>query len=431
MSVLVVAAMVSFIDRQVLAIVVDPMKEDVGLTDTDISWLYSGYAIFYALAGFPLARLADTRNRKWLIAAGVFAWSVMTIATGLTRHYTLILLARIGVGVGEAVLQPAANSLAGDLFPRHRIPLALSVFQTGVIVGSALAFIVGGVVLSFMQGLSDNTFPLIGQLHPWQLTFLVVGLPGFVVLLLLAPLREPARRTAGGRHAHRQNRVPLTEVVAFYRTQWKTMIFHHFGFLSLALAGTAAFFWTVSFFTRVHGVSPANAAQGFGWILLIFGSLGTIWAGVMVSWLARRGRKDAAIIVGIMGGATTIPIMFVIQLMPTPFWAFVMYAPAMFFVNAPFGVVYGALPLITPTTIRAQVASIYMLVSACGTAFGPVIAALCNDHLFPGQDGVRYSLMTVTSVFGLIGVTLLCLGRKHYARSLVDAEAAENATAAP
>jgi len=126
---LIVAAIFSFIDRQIVAIVVDDMKHDLGVGDAQIGWLYGIFAVFYALAGFPLAWLSDHKSRKHIIAIGIFLWSIMTVACGLTRNYWQLFVARMGVGVGEATLMPAQISLIGDYFPREKIPLVLSVLQ--------------------------------------------------------------------------------------------------------------------------------------------------------------------------------------------------------------------------------------------------------------------------------------------------------------
>ena len=278
-GVLVLAALVAFIDRQVVAIVVDPMKADLGVNDAQIGWLYGVFAVFYAVAALPIAWLADRKSRKLIIAIGIFFWSLMTMACGLSRSFWHVLAARIGVGVGEATLSPATTSLVGDLFPRQRVPLALSVFQTGAIMGSGIAFIIGGYVLGLVQEAAPLTLPFFGELRPWQQTFVYVGAPGLLLALLFALLREPARRSGaqvgGGR---------LSDLAAFYRSNLKTLTMHHLGFLSLVLAGYAFVFWTVSYFVRVHGYEAAEASLIFGWIFLIAGPLGP----VAVALLARR-----------------------------------------------------------------------------------------------------------------------------------------------
>ena len=194
-GVLIIAALIAYIDRQVVAIVVDQMKADLGVGDAQIGWLYGVFAIFYAVAGLPIAWLSDRKSRKHIIAIGIFFWSLMTMACGLTKSFWLVFLARIGVGVGEATLTPATNSLIGDYFPRDKIALALSVVQAGPIMGSGIAFIIGGYVYGIVEQAEPLTLPFFGELAPWQQTFLYVGAPGLVIAFLFLLIREPVRRT--------------------------------------------------------------------------------------------------------------------------------------------------------------------------------------------------------------------------------------------
>ena len=436
-GVLVTASLVSFVDRQVVAIVVEPMKSDLGVGDAQIGWLYGIFAVFHALAGLPIAYLADRKRRTRIIAAGVFVWSVMTMLCGLSRTFWQVLLARMGVGVGEATLGPATISLVGDYFPRPTIPLALSVFQTGAIMGSGLAFIIGGVVLGVVQDAPPLQLPVVGPLGAWQQTFLYVGAPGILLAILLLGLREPVRRhwLPAQREPHGKSRVApaasgdqsdlkasLRALLGHYRQHRWTLLWHHLGFLSFALLGYAFVFWTVSYFTRVHGMQAAEASRLFGFIFLIAGPLGAIWAGLQARWFAARGRRDACIVVGMIGGGVTMIVILLIQLMPNPTGAFLLYIPAMFFVNSPFGIANGALPVMTPPSMRAQVGAVYMFVSSMGMLLGPPIAGIFNERIFPGGDGVRYSIASVTLLFGCLGLLFLWLGRKPYARSLAEME---------
>jgi MFS family permease len=423
-AVLVLASLVSFVDRQVIAIVVEPMKADLGASDSEIGLLYGVFAVFYALAGLPIAYLADRTRRTWLIAAGVFVWSLMTMVSGVARTFTHVLLARIGVGIGEATLTPTAISLVSDTFPRRSIPLALSVYQTGAILGSGLAFIIGGVVLGLVERAPPMVLPYFGELRPWQQTFIYVGAPGLLLAVLLLAMREPVRRQGAAPKASADDVAASFRALAahYARHRW-TLLLHHFGFLSFNLLGYAFVFWTVSFFTRVHGMDAASASLTFGWIFLIAGPLGSVWAGFMARQFALAGRPDATILAGLIGGTLTLPFILAIQVMPSATWAFVLYVPAMFFVNSPFGVANGALPLITPPPLRAQVGAVNMLVGALGMMLGPPIAGVFNEQVFPGTEGVRYSVATVTLLFGSIGFACLWACRRHYARSVREVEA--------
>ncbi len=421
LALLMLASIVSFVDRQVVAIVVEPMKVDLAISDSQVGWLYGVFAVFYAIAAWPIALMADSKSRKHIIAIGIFFWSVMTIACGLSRHFWQVFVARIGVGIGEASLGPATVSMTGDLFPREQIPLALSVFQTAAVMGSGIAFIIGGFVLEIVQGAEPLVLPVVGELKPWQQTFVYVGLPGlllaFVFLLLKEPtrLQAPASRTAS-----------MRVLKGFYRQNLLAVACHHLGFLSLALLGYAFVFWSVSYFTRVHGVDAAEAAQNFGWIFLLTGPIGPVAAAMFARKLSDRGLRDANIIAGMVAGCLAVPAIVLIQFAPSAAWAYALYVPAMIFVNAPFGIANGSLPVIAPSVIHAQVAAIYLFVVSIGNLLGPPIAGYFNEVVFPEADGVRYSIISLTLGFGVLGVLMLQMARRPYAAALdrMEAEAA-------
>lgn len=400
------------------------MKEDLGVGDTEIGWLYGVFALFYAVAALPIATMADRKSRKHIIAIGIFLWSLMTIACGLTRNYWQILIARIGVGVGEATLSPSTTSLIGDYFPRRDIPLALSIFQTGPIIGTGLAFIIGGVVLDLVEGADPLVLPMIGALKPWQQTFVYVGLPGMFLAGFFLLIKEPVRRPSIVRQDDEPGDDTLT---GFYKLHAKTILFHHLGFVSLVLTGYAFVFWSVSFLVRVHGIPASEASQNFGWIFVIFGPMGPLFTAWVAKKLSDRGHEDANITAGMIAGLLGIPAVLLIQVAPSAFWAYVFYAPALMMVNAPFGIAAGALPVITPPPLRARVAAVYMLTGAFGMMFGPPMAGAFNEFVFPGPDGVRYSMITMTTFFGVMGVIFLWFGRRHYAKSMEQANVwAEN-----
>jgi len=203
----------------------------------------------------PIATLADKRSRKHIIAIGIFLWSLLTIACGLTRSYWQIFLARIGVGIGEATLTPATTSLIGDYFPRKLVPLALSIFQAGPIIGTGLAFIIGGYVLNMVESSAPMTLPFFGELKPWQQTFVYVGAPGLILAVFFLGLKEPIRRLTPSATSEGSD---TEQLLRFYRQNARTITFHHLGFVCLVLTGYAFVFWSVTFFVRVHGLSAAS-----------------------------------------------------------------------------------------------------------------------------------------------------------------------------
>jgi MFS family permease len=418
---LVVASLISYVDRQVVAIVVGPMKADLALSDTQLGWLYGIFALSYAIAGVPIARLADRGNRRNLIAVGVFVWSAMTMVCGLVGNFAQVLLARIGVGIGEATLVPSASSMIGDLFSRERIPFAVSVFTAGSVLGSGIAFVVGGAILSAVENSGLPVFPFMAGMAPWKQVFIIVGAPGLLLVPVLLLLREPLRRTSAAPQATTDTQA----ILDFYRRNRATILLHHSGFMALSLMGFCFVFWSVSFFTRVHGMQASSASQIFGWIFLLAGPWGGVWAAAFAKRLAAKGARDANITAAMIGGGMMIPCVLLIEFMPTPLLAFVFYVPAMFFNTSPFGLAYGSLPVIAPPRIRATVTSVFMFVVSLGMLLGPPLAGFFNQHVFPTAEGVRYSLITVTVLCGGLGVALLALSRKHYARSLERADALE------
>ncbi|MEK9876774.1 MAG: MFS transporter, partial [Betaproteobacteria bacterium] len=232
-AILLLAQILAYVDRQVVAIVVDPMKQDLSLTDTQVGWLYGVFAIFYALAGIPIARLADRKKRTNLIALGVLIWSAMTMFSGVAKNFWQILIARTGVGSAEAALVPAGTSLITDLFPPERVPLAVSVFNSGSVFGSGLAFVIGGTVLALIGESGEPLLPILSGLSTWQQFFIYCGAPGLLLVPVFLVVREPARAILRSGQAA----APVSDVLDFYRENRRLMVAHHLGFLAFSLLG--------------------------------------------------------------------------------------------------------------------------------------------------------------------------------------------------
>ena len=193
--VLMLCYTLSLIDRQILSLLVAPMKRDLHINDTRIGLLQGvSFAVFYTLAGLPLGRLADSQPRRMIVTVGVVVWSILTAACSAARNFWALFLTRMGVGVGEAALSPSAFSLIADAFPPGQLGLALSFYSMGIYVGSGLAMIVGGSVVQSVSYRPELALPLLGTIASWRATFLIVGLPGLFVALLTLTIREPQRR---------------------------------------------------------------------------------------------------------------------------------------------------------------------------------------------------------------------------------------------
>ena len=415
-AILMLAYVLSFVDRQILNLLVGPIRRDLVISDTQMSLLMGlSFALFYTVCGIPLGRLADTKSRRGLIAIGVLFWSAMTAACGMARLYWQFLLCRIGVGVGEAALSPAAYSLIADSFPAERRATAISVYSMGVYLGSGLAFLLGGLVIKFASAQGDVLLPLLGEVRPWQLIFLILGAAGVLFSLLLLAIREPARRGVGAGVA-----VPLIEVGRYLRANRRTVLYHNFGFAGLAFAGYGSAAWIPTFFIRTYGWDAGHVGVVYGSIVAVFGCLGIVFGGRLADWMAKRGRTDANMRVGLYAAMAALPCVVSFPLMDNAMWAAVLMAPTVFCLSMPFGVAPAAIQEIMPSAMRGQASAIYLFViTLIGLGIGPTAVALVTDYLFADDQALRYSLLIVSTLAVSSSLFLLAKGLQPYRESVL------------
>ncbi|MBC9248828.1 MFS transporter [Pseudomonas alcaligenes] len=428
--ILMVAYVLSFIDRQILNLLVGPIRRDLVISDTQMSLLMGlSFALFYTVCGIPLGRLADTRSRRGLIAIGVLFWSAATAACGMARLYWQFLLCRIGVGVGEAALSPAAYSLIADSFPAERRATAISVYSMGVYLGSGLAFLLGGLVITFASAQGDLHLPIVGEVRPWQLIFLILGAAGVLFSLLMLAVREPTRRGIGAGVT-----VPLSEVGRYIRRNRRTVLCHNFGFAGLSLAGYGSGAWIPSFYIRTYGWDAGQVGIVYGSLVALFGCIGIVCGGRLADWLARRGQTDANLRVGLYAALGALPCVLAFPLMDSAVAASVLMAPTIFFLSMPFGVAPAAIQEIMPNSMRGQASAIYLfVVTLFGLGLGPTCVALVTDFVFADDQALRYSLLIVTASAVLAAIVLLWAGLKPYraSRQLLQQWAPETREEAP
>jgi len=423
-AVLTLVYIFSFIDRQILNLLVRPIRRDLAITDFQMSLLMGfTFALFYTFFGIPLGRLADSRTRRTIIAAGFAVWSVMTAACGLARNFAQMLLLRMGVGVGEAALSPAAYSIITDYFPPKRRATAISVYSMGIYIGSGIAFIVGGLVAGIASAQETWELPLIGATRPWQVVFFIVGLPGVLLALLMYTVREPVRRGIRTLKAedgkNKVVQVPMREVVAYLKKNWRTFLCHNVGFALLSFSSYGSSAWIPTFFARNHGWSEAKAGQVYGWTIAIAATLGVVAGGRLADWLAERGRRDSTMLVGLIAAVAWFPFGLLYPLVPDANWAAALIIPAAFLASAPFGVAPAAIQQMMPNAMRGQASAIYLfVVNLIGLGIGPSAVAAATDFIFEDDQSVRYSLLSVASFAHLVSAVLLWAGIKPFLASL-------------
>jgi MFS family permease len=422
-GILTIAYTVSFIDRQIVALLVEPIRRDLQISDIQISLLQGfAFAIFYTVMGLPIARFADRHSRRAIIASGILFWSVMTAACGLAHNFWQLFGARVGVGVGEAALSPPAYSIIADYFPPDRLSRAISFYSMGIYIGAGLAFVIGGAVIHLVENSSVITLPLLGQVYPWQVTFLTVASPGLLVVALMATVKEPIRRGLLPKRTSKPsaNAPPtVAQVVTFVGQNRYILSSHYLGHAFLALIGYANFAWIPTFMIRNHGWSAPQVGFVFGLLVLIFGTSGVVTGGWWADKLRARGRTDANMRVSMYAAIIMLPTLVAAPLVTSPVLAMALIAPGIFLLSVPFGIAPAALQVITPNQMRAQISALYLFVAnIIGLGLGPTVVALITDYGFGDDLAVRYSLAITGGTVAPLAAISLALGLKHYRSSL-------------
>lgn len=420
--VLMLANVSSFIDRQILSLLVVPIQRDLQISDTEMSFLLGlAFAVFYSIMGFPIGRLADVRSRRAIIGWGIAIWSVMCALSGVARTYWQLFLARVGVGVGEAALTPPAYSLIADYFPPRRLASAMSVFSTGVFLGSGLAYLIGGTVIELVSNMEPWHLPMVGEIRPWQRVFLLVGLPGLLIAGLMLTVREPPRTqsiSASGQA------YPLPKIFAYFRANLRAYSAHGWGFALFSLVNYGTAFWFPAFFTRTLGWSAGKIGLYMGGATIVFGTLGVVAGGRLSDWWKKRGVGDANLRVAIV--ASLISILAAVPLYLSRNEGLVLVALVVTNVAAafPWGAAAAAVAELTPGPMRGQAAAIFLfLINVVGLAGGPTAVALLTDHAFRDQALVGLSLLVVTIVGRLAAAGFFGWGLAAYRRTLGSANA--------
>lgn len=412
---LTVAYVLSFVDRQILSLLVGPVRADLGISDTQMSLLMGfSFALFYTVCGIPLGRLADSWSRRWIVTLGVAFWSLATAACGLAQHYWHLFLGRVGVGVGEAALSPAAYSLIADYFPPERRSTAISVYGMGMFIGAGLAYIVGGLIVGYAARQGEVVLPLVGSTRPWQLVFYVLGLVGLVFAWLLLLIREPLRRGMVSQAA-----VPLRDVLSTLARHRRTVLLHNLGFACIALASYSAHAWLPSVWQRVHGWPVRDVGLIYGCVVAVFGALGIVVGGALADRWRARGVSDATLRVGAIAAGCGTVLALPLALMPSGVWLAWLTVPITFFISMPFGVSASAIQDLMPNRLRGQVSAIYLfVVNLIGLGLGPTAVALLTDYLFGDDAKVGWSLMIVMAGAQCLATLMLWRGCTHYRASL-------------
>lgn len=409
---LLAAYVISYMDRIALSLMVDPIRVDLGLSDTSISLLIGlAFVLLYTSAGIPLGRMADTGNRPRLIVFGMILWCAATAASGLAAGFATLLVARILVGFGEATLSPASYSLIASYFPRERLALAISIYTLGITFGGGLATYLVGQITQAASGLS--LFGLAPGTGGWRTGFVIVGLIGVPFILLMLTVREPRR--SGAAEAGRAP--PLAEVIAHIRGHFRAYGLILGGYAVMAMASLGVVLWGPVYFMRVHGLVQAEVGALFGFAMGICGTAGLLTGGWLADRFYARGIVDASPRIVIASLLLQTPLFMLVYLSTDTGLARMLLIPAMFAMLLQGGLQGASIQLIAPDRMRGLIVAIYlMMANVIGMALGPFVIALLNEQMFGGDGGIGRSLAVVTAVGSLSGAAMIFAGLPAFRR---------------
>jgi MFS family permease len=418
-GVLTIAYVVSFIDRQILSLLIEPIRRDLGLSDFQMAWIGPpAFATCFLLFGLVFGRLADRVGRLRLVAVGLTVWCIMTAACAFADSAVEMFIARMGVGIGEAVLTPCALSLISDLFPRERVGKPIGVYSSGVALGSSLAFILGSVIILWLESGGHDPFAALGVTAAWRETFLLVGLPGLVLLPLLLMAREPARRE----RLNQKAQASLADTWRFLVAQRRVFVPLFFGKAVFNLIAYAHF-WIVPMFERSWGWSRVRTGTLWGTTLLVSGLIGVILGGWLSDRWYRAGRRDAALRTVWLALLATLPLHALAPLMPSGELALAMFIPTLIAAGAGSSAGSTATMLVTPNEYRGQMTALSLLIaSGLGQFLGPTSVAGLTDFVFEDPKALRYSLSIAVLSFSLLACLVLSLGRRPYREAVIELE---------
>jgi MFS family permease len=402
----------SFVDRAIIGYLVGPIREHLQINDFQFSLIQGlAFTAFYATIGIPLGRLADSRSRRALLAIGVALWSCMTILCGTASSYWELFFARMGVGVGEACLAPCAYSLIADYFPREKRSLPLNIFAAGVMLGSGVANVCGGLISQFALNGGPRHVLVLGYLQPWQLSFVFVGLPGIFFVLALATIKEPVRKEQRGK-------ANSAKTFRYLLRHWATFSSLIGGTTFGAMTNGAILGWIPPWFSRRYAWSNAQIGPYLGVTNFAFGTVGLVLAGVLAGKHIRAGGKAVHIKLMMAAESLVIIPLILAHTVDNPYWVLCCTGGVIFFGGFSAGLGPASLQSITPNEMRGQVTAIcFLILNLLAGTLGTGAVGYLTTYVFADDKAVRSSAVIVGIVAAILGVICLRLGLRAYERT--------------
>ncbi|HIF95099.1 MAG: MFS transporter [Myxococcales bacterium] len=409
LGLLVVVYVFNFIDRSILSILLQPIKEEFQVSDTALGFLSGiAFAALYTIIGIPIARWSDRGRRSSIIALAVLVWSGMTVATGFAASFFHLVLARIGVGIGEAGCSPPAHSLISDYFPSSKRATALAIYSLGIPIGGGIGYLAGG---------------WIEQYFDWRTAFIVVGLPGVLLALIVRlTLKEPKRGQYDDPSAQAAQERTVKQVLQFMNG---LKSFRHMALAASlhAFYGYGAGAFLAAFFIRSHKMDAGEVGTWFAAIACTAGVAGTFLGGYLADRLSKRDRRWY-MWVPALGTVISIPFSFFLYLSSDPYVALALYFPGSILGGMYLGPTFAMTQTLVPASMRATAAAILLFsINMIGLGLGPQGVGILSDLLAPtfGVESLRYALLFTVVSFAAWSVTHYIFAARSL-RSDLDSE---------
>ena len=425
----------SFMDRQIIAVLIDPIKADMNLSDVQISLIGGvSFGLFYSLVGIFIGRLADSMNRPLLIAVGVFIWSLTTAISGLAGKFWQLLFLRMGVGLGEAALLPSTLSLLTDYFPPKRLATPTSVFLLGAPIGIGLSFAAGGMLFDVAQDIVAvdgwNDVAVVGGSAAWKLVLIFLGMIGMIMTLGLLTVREPRSKSSAAvekqaeRSLKASEAADLSDVKIYARKHWAAIASLYVCMALVSLAAYSQAFWDIAFLSRSYGRDPSTVTFMYGMVQLFAGLTGMLTGGIIADRLSKRGIQGSSVIMVIVGCAISVPFSFMYPLMGSVSSALWLMVFAIFGSNMAFACAASAMQKMFPLAMLGLAAGVYFFLSnSVGLLIGPTLVAALTDYVLGDPNKVGISLSAVGGTARLLAFIIILTGYKAYCDLLREREA--------
>jgi MFS family permease len=406
-------AVMSQIDRGILALFVQPIKRDFGLSDTQVSILLGvAFTFFYVVGGPPLSRIADRGVRKSVIAGCLAVWSVATALCGIAQSFWAFFATRAVIGASESGCGPASLSMIADAVPKEKLPRAYAIYNSGFLGGQALSLVAGGLLIGLFANVKPVELPWGGLIYNWQWVFVILGLPGLLIAaLVLFTVKEPRRK---GRV--RPGGYPIREVFGFVISQRALHVPLIVGVLimSFQVYGLAA--WMPAFYERTYGWGPAVVGPLLGTTTLVCSTIG-LFAGARLAEILGKRYDDANLRVLFLAQFLPIPLFVIGPLMPNPWLALIVLGLGGLLSTMGAAGYNAALNVATPNEMRSQINVMYFILqNAIAGSLGPTLVALITDYIAHSEADLRYVISGVRLVAGPLTAYFLWKALAPYGR---------------